>query len=574
MGKADLSVEVTSAELRDVSLFDHAEAASESALVAHTAAQVVRQGLGTRAKLVVVVPTAPRTWPISTAEAEPVTHLDIGINFDAEHVNRVIDMGPPAEDTEGADAFRAFWGEKAELRRFKDGSISESVVWEITRPEERALIPGNVVEWVLQRHLGVDVEDVSRDSAAKEWLEVLQQPASARDAAAVAGAEKLGFRPMLDAYEAFYKVLKAADEDLPLAILNVTPASELLRYSSVFIPHPIDIARAPSAPETVKYLPAANIVLQFESSRRWPEDLAAIQKVKIAMLEKIARVVMAQMSGSHAGIVVDEQAGEIEDGVLLEVLLPQGIAMRVSIYHEREQLLLQRIVEDPGLVPSATTLPPPSKRLAKPALALHNYRFHTLPRHHAAIVALHHKYPSYSSATRLLKRWFASHMLSIQIAQELIELIMASVYLDPEARSTPSSSTAGFVRAVERLSKWNWREAPLVVPLYSSVHQDASAGRVAFPSDKRTEAMEHFTKLRAVDPDVLVHDGSLIVVTEEDLTGRVWLSQGPGRVVAGRLGMLAKATLAALELRSTSEALPVQVSRWRCSTILTSSPCS
>ena len=29
-----------------------------------------------------------------------------------------------------AAEFRAFWGERAELRRFQDGSINEAVVWE------------------------------------------------------------------------------------------------------------------------------------------------------------------------------------------------------------------------------------------------------------------------------------------------------------------------------------------------------------------------------------------------------------------------------------------------------------
>lgn len=32
-------------------------------------------------------------------------------------------MGPAADDTEEADKFKAFWGNKAELRRFKDGRI-------------------------------------------------------------------------------------------------------------------------------------------------------------------------------------------------------------------------------------------------------------------------------------------------------------------------------------------------------------------------------------------------------------------------------------------------------------------
>ena len=34
-----------------------------------------------------------------------------------------------AEEKEKAEGFRSWWGEKAELRRFKDGSILEAVVW-------------------------------------------------------------------------------------------------------------------------------------------------------------------------------------------------------------------------------------------------------------------------------------------------------------------------------------------------------------------------------------------------------------------------------------------------------------
>lgn len=53
---------------------------------------------------------------------------------------RTLDMGPPADKAEPARAFRAFWGEKAELRRFQDGSITEAVVWEEGGPAERHLI--------------------------------------------------------------------------------------------------------------------------------------------------------------------------------------------------------------------------------------------------------------------------------------------------------------------------------------------------------------------------------------------------------------------------------------------------
>lgn len=53
---------------------------------------------------------------------------------------RTLDMGPPADKADAAKAFRAFWGNKAELRRFQDGAITEAVVWEDGGAAERHLI--------------------------------------------------------------------------------------------------------------------------------------------------------------------------------------------------------------------------------------------------------------------------------------------------------------------------------------------------------------------------------------------------------------------------------------------------
>ena len=50
----------------------------------------------------------------------------LGVVVDPDHANRIVDKGPPADHAAEAAAFRAFWGEKAELRRFQDGSILEA----------------------------------------------------------------------------------------------------------------------------------------------------------------------------------------------------------------------------------------------------------------------------------------------------------------------------------------------------------------------------------------------------------------------------------------------------------------
>jgi U3 small nucleolar RNA-associated protein 22 len=164
------------------------------------------------------------------------------------------------------------------------------------------MIPGRIVEYLLHRHLSIRSDEIKRYSSIQGWATILQVPDTARDAISTANSQKLGFRPILDGYQEFYKFLKSIDDDLPLSILNVTPASELLRYSSAFIPHPIDLDRNPSAAECVKYIPRAEIVLQFESSPRWPEDLAALQNVKMAILEKLGNLINSRLSGARAGI--------------------------------------------------------------------------------------------------------------------------------------------------------------------------------------------------------------------------------------------------------------------------------
>ena len=52
-----------------------------------------------------------------------------------------------------AAKFQKFWGEKAELRRFKDGSILESLIW----PAGSAhTIFREIVTYLINRHLGQD----------------------------------------------------------------------------------------------------------------------------------------------------------------------------------------------------------------------------------------------------------------------------------------------------------------------------------------------------------------------------------------------------------------------------------
>jgi len=61
-----------------------------------------------------------------------------------------------------AAEFREFWGDKSELRRFQDGSISEAVVWLDAKASvaQRRVVCKSIVEYLLNHRLGLPAENL------------------------------------------------------------------------------------------------------------------------------------------------------------------------------------------------------------------------------------------------------------------------------------------------------------------------------------------------------------------------------------------------------------------------------
>lgn len=505
--------------------------------LARVAASVVRRGLADRARLV-------HTRVLSD------TTFAVGLLLNGSQATSVLTKGPSAEKEEACEEFRQLWGSKSELRRFQDGSITESVVWTVARPEEASRIPSWAVEHLLSHHLGeVSMTTVSTN---EEWLSILQVPESVRDAVNTEGSERLGFSVMMEEYDKLYKVLKNVDSELPLAILHVAPASELLRYSATFVPHPVDVARAASAAECISYMPVAEVTLQFESSPRWPDDLAAIQKLKLALLEKVASVAVKHLRGARINIALDANASDIDDSAAMEVLMPSGVAYRIRVHHEKERVLLQRALEPPPPgIPNQLPLPP--RKLVTPALERNLMRFVHAPAHHHSLAPMHHRFPSFSTAVRLLKRWVAAHMLSSHLSAEALELLTARTYLDPGTLSTPASATAGFLRTLEFLASWDWRTTPVFVALHAVTRDAASlSGRPKFSEDARGPALAAFEK-RGSDHE------AWSLITEDDESGTRWTGR-VGPLIAGRVAALARASLELVRNGTDEGDLDVSVS--------------
>jgi hypothetical protein len=83
--------------------------------------------------------------------------------------------------------------------------------------------------------------------------------------------------------------------------------------------------------------------------------------------------------------------------------------------------------------------------------------------HHQAIRSVVSAHPSYAPAVRILASWMAGHGYTGSLPHEAIELLIASVYLNPDTQHAPSTPCAGFIHALKRLIEWDWGETPLVL---------------------------------------------------------------------------------------------------------------
>lgn len=80
-------------------------------------------------------PRDERVWSLSPSSSPPPervvstpltsspSELVVGLRVNAAHYRRLVDRGPPADDVERVRQWCDFWGPKAQIRRFQDGSI-------------------------------------------------------------------------------------------------------------------------------------------------------------------------------------------------------------------------------------------------------------------------------------------------------------------------------------------------------------------------------------------------------------------------------------------------------------------
>lgn len=375
----------------------------------------------------------------------------IGIAINPETCQRVVDRGPPAEETDNVKKFMDFWGKKAQLRRFKDGAVVPAIVWNdaassTVEYQNGGRWNGGFVPKIIGHLVALHYSKKSVSFGLPHLLSGIDDVSQSEGNQNAPMDPWLAHNRALKSFESLSDVLRKSKAIygqglLPIEIDAVEPLSPSLRYSSLFppIPHPFLGASGHSEKKVAGAITSDPMLIQikFRSSSKWPTDLKAIGAAKTAMLIQLAKC-LENLSMPEFDGPITVNPSNLEFGY-------NGYCFQLRVKAEPEILMLEKL-ESPST--EARTL------LAKLT------KEHVMAaRHHNMVQALHTQHPTALAVVRLAKRWVASHFLSGHIAGNIIELMVAKVYSKGHVLlEAPSTISAGFCQFLHLLSSFDWKK--------------------------------------------------------------------------------------------------------------------
>lgn len=413
---------------------------------------------------------------------------------------RVVDIGPNAEKKTEAVDFRKFWGDKAELRRFKDGNIAESTVWN-SEQWEKHLIIKRITEFILCKHLLVLEEDMTHVCGQLDFCLFH----GGRDPISFSGG-------LLASFEVLSKRLRLID-DIPLRVSSVQPIDPAFRHASVFPPEPhplaygngVDLKSLKLALRCIKPL---EVMIQLEGSGNWPLDDTAMDKTRSAFLLKIGESLQGRW-----GMFCTANENEVD-------VLVSGYAFTLKILHERALNFFKSTVGN-GKLRGVTSS---------------DKELYLRSQHSSMINGLNGCYPTYGPVVRLAKRWISSHLFSSFILEEAVELLVAYLFVKPFPFNIPCSRVTGFLRFLRLLANYDWIFSPLIVDKNNDL------------SFKDEQVINANFKLSRKSCEANKAEPAMFLATSYDKSSEAWTKISPKMTVLKRLIAYARSSA---ELLST-----------------------
>ncbi|KAH8295120.1 hypothetical protein KR018_007548, partial [Drosophila ironensis] len=483
---------------------------------------LLQKGLGDRVNDILPLETATAAWPVETRPPDIGKHIILGLILDPDHAYNVLNKGPaPNEDPEGAAEFRRFWGEKSNLRRFQDGSITEAVVWGALKdpPYKKRVIVRQIVLHLLDHHFQLDSEDVQYIAAELEQVYRLTPCFK---------IARLKTKPQLDqetdAEAASPHVIRCYDElarqlhgldDLPLEIVSISGTSPVFRYCE---PEPV-LPQARLIANRMHTTHVQQVVIQLGQSGKWPNELGALRALKTAFLIEIGEKLEAQY--------------RIQWKITTEglMVLKQGFCFMIQLAHSKELALVKQSVTERG---TTIYVDNPTSR----ALERQHY---ILPKVSGALHSLHQTHPAFGPTVLLAKRWLATQLIDDGLWPNIAtELLVAFLF---QQRHTPQPIAApqtGFFRFLQLLSHSDWKSELMILNFNNNC-----------PEHELSDLEHSFRSERHSFPPVVVTTSY-----DQQHAGRLWTSdQAPSSLVLGHVTRLSREALGMIESSLMSKVL-------------------
>ncbi|KAI1863457.1 uncharacterized protein JN550_009568 [Neoarthrinium moseri] len=462
--------------------------------------RVLKRALGDRAQLVHAVLPKHTAWSVTAnPPGKKGGDILIGVVTDPSLVARKMDLGPSVEQKEEAAKYRDFWGEKAELRRFQDGSILESIEWNLD--SERS-IPEQIIRYAAKKHFTLQGDDLSFFGAN-----------SFSKVAHLSYSDAQYFSAARQGFESLEKEIREV-EDLPLHVRQVAPVAPELRYASLHPPSPA--SRLPM-----------DIALSFEASGKWTDNVAANQRLKMAFLLKLGASLGETNPEIKTHIGLEQVNHDSRNIAFLDVSYEDGFVYRIRLQSDVDEKILETQLRNKQLDRQAL-------QDAAESLAICKRLYTNLPLHSQTLSTWCTRYPPLSDSIRMLKYWFSCHRLASHFNEELIELFALRAFITPSPWQVPTSAMTGFLRAIHLIARWDWIDEPLVIDHSESI-----------TAADRSAVSAQFHELRRQDPRM--NRVVLFVATSHDTTGTAHTRNGPSRVVANQMTKLARSTCEAVK---------------------------
>ncbi|XP_004925060.2 nucleolar protein 6 [Bombyx mori] len=490
-------------------------------LVTDTVYSLLAKGLGDRVHLILQMVEADFTWPVKKVLSAAKTDscyeekLAFGLILNKDNALNPVEKGPPANLPEALE-FRAFWGDKSELRRFQDGSITETCVWEGEATAERRGITKQIINYLMDLKYGVKGSDLFHVMDQLDSVLVRKQYAGESSA---------------HCEEACLDVLRAFDElrrdlrqltELPLDISAVYGTSSVFSYSRPVPPVARPAPRQPyrragacllkqasrrdGLPSLPHYTPVSRAVIELGHSGKWPGDIEAFRCLKAAFHLQISDRLTEQYS-----LITHAYPSHVD-------VLKNGLVFRLAIAHPKEITLLKREIEN-GVVKHKDS--EESARLQRDT--------QLMPRLRGALHGLHQKYPAFGPTACLFKRWLSSHLLSPpHFPSVTAELMAATVFLHPQPFTPPTQPTIGLFRVLRLLAATDWTSEVFVLD---------------FNDDLTREQITELEQAARADP----RGRSVCIVTAQEREVGLACEPGPPPPALRRAQALAASALAYLE---------------------------